>query len=89
MATVQEVAEWMLDELTRSGELRQETAVADIALKFGYDFTYDNENGSLAIRRDVLAAFRKLTENSVVWDRENRLWRKRDSSDAPGRQKGC
>jgi uncharacterized protein DUF6953 len=88
MATAQEVAEWMLDELTRNGQLRQETAVSDIALNFGYEFTYDNENGNLAIRRDVLAAFRRLTENSVVWDGENRLWRKRDSSDDPGRQQG-
>jgi hypothetical protein len=64
------------DELTRNGELRQEAAVSEIALKFGYDFTYDSENGNLVIRRDVLAAFRKLSENSVVWDRENRLWRK-------------
>jgi hypothetical protein len=79
MATAQEVAQWMLDEVTRKGELHQETAASDIALKFGLEFTYDNENGNLAIRRDVLAAFRILTENSVVWDRENRLWRKRDS----------
>jgi hypothetical protein len=86
MPTAQEIAHWMLDELTRGGELYQETAVSQIALKFGYEFTYDNENGNLAIRRDILAAFRILTENSVVWDRENRLWRKRDSTDDPSRQ---
>jgi hypothetical protein len=88
MATAQEVAQWMLDEVTRNGELHQETAVSDIASKFGLEFTYDNENGNLAIRRDVLAAFRIFTEDSVVWDRENRLWRKRDSSDDAGRQQG-
>jgi hypothetical protein len=88
MATAQEVAQWMLDEVMGKGELEQEAAVSDIALKFGNEFTYDNENGNLAIRRDVLAAFRRLTENSVVWDRENRLWRKRESDDDPGRQQG-
>jgi hypothetical protein len=86
MPTALEIAHWMLDELTRDGELYQEIAVSQIALKFGYEFTYDNENGNLAIRRDVLAAFRILTENSVVWDRENRLWRKRDSTDDLDRQ---
>jgi hypothetical protein len=80
MATAQEVAEWMLGEVTRNGELYQEAAVHYIVENFGHEFTYDNENGNLAIRRDVLAAFRKVTENSVVWDRENRLWRKRDSN---------
>ncbi len=88
MATAQEAAQWMLDEVMGKGELDQESAVSDIALKFGNEFTYDNENGNLAIRRDVLAAFRRLSEDSVVWDRENRLWRKRDSSDGPGRQQG-
>jgi hypothetical protein len=66
MPTAQEIAEWMLDELTRSGELYQETAVAHVALKFGYEFTYDNENGNLAIRSVV---FRRLAKDSVVWER--------------------
>ena len=86
MPTAQEIAEWMLDELTRSGELYQETAVSHIALKFGYEFTYDNENGNLAIRRDVLAAFRRLTKDSVVWEREDRCWRKRKMDDKPAKQ---
>jgi hypothetical protein len=88
MVTSQQVAEWMLEELTRDGVLYQETTVSLIAQKFGYEFTYDNENGGLAIRRDVLAVFRKLTEGSVVWDAENRLWRKREQTDRPGPQQG-
>ena len=58
MATAQEVAQWMLDEVMGKGELEQEAAVSDIALKFGNEFTYDNENGNLAIRQYLLAAFR-------------------------------
>jgi hypothetical protein len=88
MATAQEVAEWMLDEVTQKGELYQETAVSEIASKFGYEFTYDNENGNLAIRRDVLADFRRLSENSVVWDPEDRFWRKRKEGDELGRRQG-
>ena len=64
----------------------QETAVSHIALKFGYEFTYDNENGNLAIRRDVFAAFRRLAKDSVVWEREDRCWRKRKMDDKPTKQ---
>jgi hypothetical protein len=30
---------------------------------------YENENGNLAINRQVLKEFRKLTEKTVVWER--------------------
>jgi Family of unknown function (DUF6953) len=49
-------------------------------------FTYDNDNGNLAISRNVLSAFRRLTGEDVVWDRDERMWRHRESHDAPGRQ---
>lgn len=75
----------MLEELKRQGELYQETVVYEIAEKFGEQFTCDNKNGKQAIGKDVLAAFRKLTKNSVVWEKENRCWRKRESGDEPGR----
>jgi hypothetical protein len=61
-------------------------AVSHIALKFGHEFTYDNENGNLAIRRDVLAAFRRLAKDSVVWEREDGCWRKRKMDDKPTKQ---
>ena len=57
----QKVAKWMLEELKRQHKLHQDTLVYEIAQKFGSQFTCDNENGNLAIRRDVLAAFRELT----------------------------
>jgi hypothetical protein len=76
----QKVAKWMLEELKRQHKLHQDTLVYEIAQKFGSQFTYDNENGNLAIRRDVLAAFRELTKDSVVWIQEDRYWRMR----APG-----
>jgi hypothetical protein len=53
---------------------------------FGKEFLHENENGNWAINKDVLAAFRKLTGDSVVWDRSYREWRKRLSSDKPGRK---
>lgn len=75
----------MLDELRREKYLYQEIAVAEIETRFGASFVYENENGNLAISREVLAAFRKLTENSVVWERGERCWRMRERFDERGR----
>jgi hypothetical protein len=81
----QKVAEWMLKELKRLGKLHQDTAVYEIAEKFGSRFTYDNEDGNLAIRIDILDAFRELAKDSVVWVHEDRYWRMRAPGDEPGR----
>jgi hypothetical protein len=86
MTTANDVAQWMLEEVMRRSSLEQETAVHQIQMKFGKEFTYENENGNPAINKDILAAFRKLNGDSVVWERGSREWRKRHSSDKPGRQ---
>lgn len=86
MTTAREVAEWMAAELEHVESLYQEEAVYRIAAKFGSDFVYQNENGNLAIDRGVLHAFRKLTDDSVVWEKTERCWRKRIPSDPPGRR---
>jgi hypothetical protein len=84
--TAEEVAKWMLTELERVQFLHQETVACDIAAKCGQEFTYINDNGNLAIRKDVLLAFRKLTGDAVIWERAERMWRKRESYDEPGRR---
>jgi hypothetical protein len=84
--TVEAIAKWMVEKLTKEGSLCQETAVFKIAAKFGGQYTYENENGNPAIRRDVLAEFHKLTGNSVVWDPEERCWRMRNAHDGAGRR---
>ena len=76
----------MLGEIEREGLLYQETAVYDISEKFGKEFTYENDNGNLAIASAVLTAFRKISEKVVVWERGERMWRKRESYDEPSRQ---
>jgi hypothetical protein len=81
--TAEGIALWMLEQLERAGSLYQETAAREITERFGLPFTYDNENGNLAIRRDVLAAFRRLTAGYVVWEAEARCWRKREKEDSP------
>lgn len=84
--TPAEVATWMLAEVQRDGVLYQDTAVGDIEQLFGAEFVVVNDNGNSAIRKDVLAAFRGLSGDSVVWERGERLWRKREGFDEPGRQ---
>ena len=86
MTTPATVARWMLDELKREKILYQEVVVDEIATKFGEEFTYDNENGNLAIDKRVLKEFRKLTEGTVVWERSERLWRFRESADEPNKR---
>ena len=84
--TSESVANWMLEKIKSDGVLDQEVAVDHIFKKFGGGFTYENDSGNLAISKKVLSAFRKLTEEIVVWERGERRWRMRDKSDAPGRQ---
>lgn len=71
----------MVQEVERDGLLYQSDAAYNINEKFGEEFVYTNDNGNLGISRDVLVAFRKLTETSVVWERGERLWRKREDYD--------
>lgn len=85
MITAAQVAQWMLAELERVDYLYQETVVYDIASKFGDSFTYINDNGNLAVSKAVLAEFKKLTKDSIVWERGQRMWRKRESHDEEGR----
>jgi hypothetical protein len=86
-ATAESVASWMFQELDKQdGVLDQEDAASQIADLFGEHFTYENEAGNLAIDKKVLAAFRKLTGDSVVWSSAERHWRKREVGDEPGRK---
>lgn len=86
MTTAADVAKWMMSELEKEGILDQESAVGDIEQKFGSAFVYENQNGNLAISKDVLSEFRKLTEDIVVWVRSDRCWRFREKYDDPGRR---
>jgi hypothetical protein len=86
VATVKDVARWMQSEMERKGDLYQADAARDIESEFGKEFVYENERGNLAIDRRVLRAFRRLTEDTVVWMRWGRCWVKRGEHDPPGRQ---
>jgi hypothetical protein len=84
--TPEDVAQWMLDELEKTGLLYQWEAILEIQSSFDGDFTYLNKSGNFAIDRRVLRAFRHLTEDEVVWRRTEGCWVKRGPHDPPGRQ---
>jgi len=71
----QEIAEWLYNRILEEGYLSQSTAVQEIAEKFGDKYIYNNENGNPAIDTKVLAEFRKLKGDKIVWEREDFSWR--------------
>jgi hypothetical protein len=81
-----DVAQWMREEIDRTGSLFQADAVIEIEREFGPGFIYENERGNPAIDKGVLREFRELTEAYVVWDFSARVWRLRVEGDAPGRK---
>ena len=83
--TINDVAAWMLSAIEEHGELTQNNAYYSINKQFGSGFTTVASSGSPSIRGSVLIAFKKLTEDTVVWERGEKKWRKREFYDAPGR----
>ncbi|MGB3304524.1 MAG: hypothetical protein WBA98_17740 [Gordonia sp. (in: high G+C Gram-positive bacteria)] len=80
MATEQEVAQWMVDEIRQSGPVEQVAVVDAIEAKFGAEFVYE-KNGHRAIAKPVLREFRKLHAGSIGWERDDRAWYVREESD--------
>lgn len=86
MHTIDDVAEWMKSQVELSSRLYQEVAVYKIKSLFGDNFVYINANGNLSIDKKVLAKFKKLTGDEVIWERGDKAWRKRTPYDKSGRQ---
>ncbi|QFT84473.1 hypothetical protein FIU88_05700 [Halomonas sp. THAF12] len=80
------VASWMLAEIEREGCLYQDDVVDYLVKQKADDLLWENADGNLAIKRNVLTAFRRLTEENVVWVRPDRYWRFRVAEDEPGRE---
>lgn len=85
-ASSRDVANWMLSVIDEQGELSQNNAFYEINKQFGSGFTTIASSGSPSIKGGVLTAFKKISENSVVWERGDKKWRKRQFYDAPGRE---
>jgi hypothetical protein len=86
MITSNDVAEWMLITIQELGELSQNDAFYEINKRFGSGFTTISNSGSPSLGRGVLTAFRKISDDTVIWERGDKKWRKREFFDAPGRR---
>jgi hypothetical protein len=84
--TPADVAQWMLTVIQEQGELTQNNAYYQINKQFGTGFTTVTNSGSPSIKTSVLTAFKKISDDSVIWERGDKKWRKREFYDAPGRQ---
>jgi len=65
----------MVARVEVQGFLYQSTAVKDIAERFGEEFMFRNEKGSLAIAKPVLQAFYEYLGDAVYWDHGTQAWR--------------
>lgn len=84
--TPSDIAQWMLSTIQEQGELSQNNAFYEINKRFGSGFTTISNSGIPSIGRSVLTAFRKISDEVVIWERGEKKWRKREFYDAPGRQ---
>jgi hypothetical protein len=84
--TPSDIAQWMLSVIQEQGELTQNNAYYQINKQFGTGFTTVSNSGSPTIKTSVLNAFKKISEDTVIWERGDKKWRKREFYDAPGRQ---
>ncbi|EJM20673.1 hypothetical protein PMI21_01019 [Pseudomonas sp. GM18] len=79
------VAVWMLDQIQREDCIYQDDVVDHLITAGREDLLAENAEGNQVIGKTVLAAFRKLTPDSVVWVKPDRYWRFRVAEDEPGR----
>jgi hypothetical protein len=88
MSTPQDIAQWMFDSVKNSSAVYQEEIMYDIESKFGPEWVYETEYGNLAINKDILKEFTKITKDVVVYEKYDKCWRMRTVHDSPGRQQG-
>lgn len=83
--TPEAVAAWMLAQAEREGCIYQDDVVDYLVKAKREDLLTENADGNQVVGKAVLAAFRKLTETTVVWVKPDRYWRWRVAEDEPGR----
>ncbi|MQA55634.1 DUF6953 family protein [Pseudomonas piscis] len=79
------VAQWMLSEIERDACVYQDDVVDHIVKSGHEELLIENADGNQVLCRGLLAAFRKLTPDNVVWVKPDRYWRFRVAEDEPGR----
>ncbi len=79
------VAQWMLAKIDTDGCIYQDDVVDHLVRSKLEDLLIENADGNLVLSKQVLAAFRKLTPDNVVWVKPERYWRHRVAEDDEGR----
>ena len=79
------VARWMLAQIEREDCVYQDDVVDYLVKAQREDLLIENADGNQVVGKEVLAAFRKMTEATVVWVKPDRYWRFRVPEDEPGR----
>ncbi|MEB0108414.1 MULTISPECIES: DUF6953 family protein [unclassified Pseudomonas] len=79
------IAVWMLAQIHTEACLYQDDVVDHLVKAKREDLLTTNADGNQVIGKGVLAAFRKLTPDIVVWVKPDRYWRFRVAEDEPGR----
>lgn len=80
------VASWMVQEVGAHGCLYQDDVVDHLVKMKAEHLARENADGNLAVGKEVLNAFKKLTETTVVWVKPDLYWRLRVAEDEPGRE---
>lgn len=76
---------WMLKLLAKDKCLYQDDVVDHLVKSGADDMLKENADGNLVLNNNVLKAFKKVTEDDVVWVRSGFYWRYRVPEDEPGR----
>ena len=86
MISADDASRWMLSMLDQEGCIYQDDVVDYLVKGNSENLLRENADGNLVLGRDVLNAFKKLTETNVVWIKPDRYWRFRVKEDEPGRE---
>lgn len=76
----------MLTILEKEGCLYQEDVVDYLVKNDLITLMRENPDGNLVLKLSVNSAFKKKTEDNVVWVKPDRYWRYRVAEDEPGRE---
>lgn len=84
--SLEQIILWMLDKLKKDNCLYQDDVVDYLVKNKLDEHLKENADGNLVIQTSVINAFRKETEQTVVWVKPDRYWRYRVPEDEPGRE---
>ncbi len=82
---LQEVVKWMLEQLEKDSCLYQDDVVDILVKSNSENLLRENTDGNQVLTKELLSAFKKETETTLVWVRSGLYWRFRVSEDEPGR----